>query len=276
MNVIDCTAPFKLVQGRHGWFLASFEDIYIGRSLLTYGEYGEIEWQAIAPLVSLARDVVEVGANIGALSVPMARTLAKRGRRLLAVEAQPMIHRQLCANLALNALLNVHAENAACSDAPGWLSFDAPDYHREFNFGAVAMREDGAGRQRVRAVTVDELVPPDFDVGLLKIDVEGFEQRVLEGARATLTRCRPFVYLENDRVEQSRALIEWLFAASYQLYWHVPLMFNAGNFAGESMDIYPQVGSFNMLAVPNERPINLGGQQPISDPGEHPLLRPRG
>ncbi len=275
MKIIDCAAPYKLVRSRHGWFLASHQDVYIGRSLLTYGEYAEYEWQTLEQLLrSRRRDAVEVGANIGTHTVPMAQVQAAQGRRVLAVEAQPMVFRQLCANLALNAVMNADAHNVACSDAPGWLSFDAPPADREFNFGAVSMRDDGAALQRIAAVRLDDLLPASYDVGLLKIDVEGFEQRVLEGSTATIARCRPLIYLENDRLEKSRALIEWLWARSYKLMWHIPMMFNPKNFAREKRNIYPNVGSFNMLAIPIEDPLNVAGAQLIDDADAHPA-RPR-
>jgi hypothetical protein len=41
-----------LVRGRHGLFLASGNDLYIGGALLEYGEYSELEWQ----LLSCCRD----------------------------------------------------------------------------------------------------------------------------------------------------------------------------------------------------------------------------
>lgn len=273
MNLIDCAPPYKLVQAKHGWFLASPEDVYVGNAVLTYGEYGEIEWLLLEEMIRPGRDAIEVGANIGTHTVSLARKLAGMGRRLLAVEPQPVVFQNMCANLALNALFNVLAENAACSDAPGWLSFQAPDYRQRNNFGGVSMREDGVGNQRVRAVCLDDLVPDDFDVGLLKIDVEGFEQKVLEGATRTIARCRPFIYLENDRVDRSKALIEWLWAAGYKLWWHMPRLFNPKNFAGHSENIYGNVASFNMMAIPSEVPTNINGLAPVENSDLHPLKR---
>jgi hypothetical protein len=52
----------------------------------------------------------------------------------------------------------------------------------------------------------------------LKIDVEGLEQEVLEGASDTLRRFRPRLYVENDRLEKSAALIEHLLALDYRLF----------------------------------------------------------
>jgi hypothetical protein len=58
------------------------------------------------------------------------------------------------------------------------------------------------------------------------------EQQVLEGGASLLAKYKPFLYVETDRTEKSRALIEWLFAAGYGLYWHLPRLFNPANFFG--------------------------------------------
>ncbi len=275
-NLVDHEMPYQLVKARHGWFLVSPLDIYLGRAVVTYGECCEIEWKLLEQiLMRLGKDAIEVGANVGVHTVSMASTLAGMGRRLLAVEPQPVVFQNMCANLALNGLFNVIAENAACGNAPGWLSFSAPDYHRQNNSGGVSMREDGSGNQSVRAVRLDELVPEDFDVGLIKIDVEGFEQRVLEGATQTIARFRPVIYLENDRVEHSKALIEWLWAANYKLWWHIPRLFNPDNFVGKKENIYGNVASFNMLALPNEMTLSVKGLVSVEDSNMHPLKSER-
>jgi FkbM family methyltransferase len=265
--------PYQLVAARHGRFLVSPHDVYLGRAVIEYGEYGEIEWKFLEQLMRSGMDAIEVGANIGTHTVSMASKLAGMGRRLLAVEPQPVVFQNMCANIALNGLFNVIAENAACSDTLGELTFQAPDYFRENNSGGVSMREDGSGNRRVRSLPLDDLVPPEFDVGLIKIDVEGFEQKVLEGAVKTIARFRPTIYVENDRIEKSKALIEWLWAAGYKMWWHIPFLFNPENFAGNSENIYGNVGSFNMLALPNESTMEVKGYARVEDSGAHPLQR---
>jgi FkbM family methyltransferase len=271
MQIIDCEKPYQLVKARHGWFLANPQDFYLGKALLTYGEYGEIEWQTLALLMRDGKDAIEIGANMGTHTVSMARKLAGMGRRLLAAEPQPVIFQNLCANVALNALFNVFAENAACSDTGGWLTFNAPDYRRQNNFGGISMRDDGQGNHRVRAVRLDDIVPDDFDVGLIKIDVEGFEQKVLEGATQTIARHRPFLYLENDRTDLSKPLIEWLWGANYKLWWHIPPLFNPGNFAEHAENIYGNTASFNMIAIPKEINTAIAGFAPVDNSDTHPL-----
>jgi FkbM family methyltransferase len=51
---------------------------------------------------------------MGIHTVPLAQALQEQGRRLVAFEPQPVIFQQLCANLALNGLMNVTAWPFAC------------------------------------------------------------------------------------------------------------------------------------------------------------------
>jgi FkbM family methyltransferase len=270
MQHIDLAAPYRLVFGRHGPTVVNLRDHYVGHAIATYGEYGEVEFELLRQLVRPGRDAAEIGANMGSHTVALARILAAQGRRLLAVEPQPVVFQNLCANISLGALLNVRAENCACADTPGWLAFDTPDYSAVGNFGGVSMHAATQGGQRVRSVPFDDLADASWDFGLLKIDVEGFEQQVLEGARKTIDRCRPIIYLENDRIDKSRELIEWLWAARYRLWYHLPPLFNPANFAGVARDLYPNTISINMIAVPQEMPTDIPGE-PVSDAGEHPL-----
>jgi hypothetical protein len=93
---------------------------------------------------------------------------------------------------------------------------------------------------------------PSERVGLLKIDVEGFELRVLKGSRVLIQRSRPLLYVENDRAEHSQELIEWLWEMGYNLWWHTPPLFNPQNFFGVANNIYGTMASLNMLGVPRE------------------------
>ncbi len=265
------TAPgLRLVQGRHGWMLAHAADVFIGRSFIRYGECCEQEVQFLLQLLRAGGTVVEVGANIGTHTVPLARALAAQQRRLLAYEPQPAMFQTLCANLAVNGIGNVAAQPAACGAEPGTLYFDAPDYRSRGNFGGVAMqREAAAGRTSVRCLRLDDELGGER-VGLLKIDVEGFELEVLRGAAGTLARCRPLLYLENDRAEQSQALIEWLWAVGYALWWHFPRLFNPDNFAGDGENLFGDIASYNMLALPREAATEVKGLAPVADSRQHP------
>ncbi len=265
----------QLVNARHGIMLVNPRDYFVGQAIIAYGEYSEPEWQALAALVSQTQgDVVEIGANIGAHTVPLARALSERGGRLIAFEPQPVVFQMLCANLALNGLANVLAWPFACGAEPGVVAFAPPDYAAVGNFGAVEMTAGiGAGAQTVPRVRLDDWAG-EGRIALIKIDVEGQELAALAGATATLARHRPLLYVENDRFEQSQALITWLDAAGYRLWWHLPPLFSATNFFGLAENRYPNLVSVNMIGVPREMEAQMGDLRPVEDAAWHPLRRP--
>lgn len=270
MQFIDLDPKLRLVHGRHGWFLVNRMDRYIGRSLELYGEYCQHEWNCLQWLLAPGLDAIEVGANIGAHTVALARLAAGHGARVMAIEPQPVIFQHLCANLALNGLHNVTTLNCACGEAAGLLGFDPPDYGEVENFGGVVMRAEG-GSQTVPCHRLDDLVERDRRVGLLKIDVEGFELQVLKGAGDLVARHRPVIYLENESPVRSPALIDWLRAAGYKLWFHVAHLYHPDSFSGVREDIFGTLASVNMLAVPQENPLGFTSA-PVADRHEHPLL----
>ena len=81
-------------------------DAYIGRSLDVYGEYSEGEIDLFRQLLRPGDVAIDVGANIGALTVAMAR-LVQPGGAIVAFEPQRAIFDILCDNLRLNGLANV-------------------------------------------------------------------------------------------------------------------------------------------------------------------------
>src|SRR5262249_53615129 len=102
---------------------------------------------------------------------------------------------------ALNRMECVHAHRLALSDAPGTASM----HGRNGNSGAAFVELGGAGH--VQVTTLDAFVAErgirrlDF----MKIDVEGFEERVLRGGERVLRELRPSILLEVQPVTLERA-----------------------------------------------------------------------
>src|SRR6185295_17083394 len=129
----------KLVRGRHGLFIANPNDLYIGRSLIHYGEFSELEWRLLGRLCAPGDIVAEIGANIGAHTVALARTVGVHGE-VLAVEPQPEIYRTLCANAMLNGLANVTALACGCGERTETLRIPDYDHGYAANFGSISLR----------------------------------------------------------------------------------------------------------------------------------------
>lgn len=243
----------KTYQTKHGPMLAFTGDQFMTPTLERGGEYAPDEWALLAQLAPPGTAVVEIGANIGVHTIPLARQCAPGP--LYAFEPQQRVFQVLCANIALNDLGNVFAYPDAVGDAPGEVVVPPLDYDAPANFGGVSMRPEGSQGTRVRVVTLDSFRLPA--VGLLKIDVEGFEPMVLRGARETIMRCRPIIYVENDRLQQQDEVIQLIASMGYTMYWHTPALAAAEVFAGK---FYV---SINMLCLPSEGGNNVEGGTPI-------------
>ncbi|ENO86858.1 methyltransferase FkbM family protein [Thauera linaloolentis 47Lol = DSM 12138] len=136
--------------------------------------------------------VLDIGANLGAYAIAVAQDLQKLGGAVHAYEAQRLVYYQLCGNLILNRLDNVHAFHMAIGHEDGSIEIPQIDYASSENIGGFSL--DQVIRDKVSAVTIDQArraervamarldsiaFPKTAD--LIKIDVEGFELRVLEG-----------------------------------------------------------------------------------------------
>ena len=256
---------YALRQCRHGPLLFNRRDMYIGRSLDAYGEYSEAEIVVLQQLLRPGAVIVEAGSNIGALTVPLARIAGEAGR-VYAFEPQRLQFQILCANLALNGLNNVFARQQGLGNAAGEMHVPVLLPDQPVNFGGVALKSDGQG-EPVAIDTIDALGLKRLS--LVKADVEGMEQAVLEGGRETIARLRPALYVECDRRDKSAALIELILSFGYRAFWHSPMFFNPENFAGNRENVFGNTASGNLLALPAER-VGSIDLPPVKGPDDWP------
>ena len=252
---------------RYGQMLYNMHDAYIGRSLDLYGEYSEGEVELFRQIVQPGQLVVEVGANLGAHTVFLARQVGAAGR-VMAFEPQRILFQTLCANLALNSIPNVHGQHQAVGAESGAIMVPLLDYTRENNFGGLALGTYQVGEQ-VDVVTLDSFNLPACS--LLKIDVEGMEKDVLQGAVNMIERLKPILYVENDKPEKSTALVQYIDALGYNMHWHRPYYFSPQNFFGNSTNVFPNIVSLNMLCIHKSFPQNLTGFEPVEVPLAPPI-----
>jgi FkbM family methyltransferase len=252
----------RLKPCRHGMMLYNIHDTFIGRSLDIYGEWSEGEVLLFQQVVKPGFLVVEVGANIGAHTVLLAQLTGPTGM-VLAIEPQRIVYQTLCANVALNSITNVQCHHAAVGKAPGQIVVPALNYEVDNNYGGLALGGFTKG-ENVPVMTIDGLNLPKCH--FLKIDVEGMEQQVLEGAVRSIAAYSPILYVENDRKDKSESLIRVIDSLGYNMYWHAPPLFNPSNFANNTANIFGQICSVNMLCLPKKVPQQLNGFQQVQVP----------
>lgn len=256
------TDRFVLVeQCKHGRFLVPPTDEYVGKALLTYGEYSELELDALLQLVTNETRVIVAGANLGSLVVP----LAQKGAEVIAFEPQRWVYHLLCANIVLNNLLNVRAYWGGCGARLGTVEMPMFDPDKPNNFGAIELESvQGMGGDLVPIWTLDSFPPDMIDSGLLIIDVEGMEEDVLRGATKFIERCRPVICFEADRALKRKAVFNLLRTMNYELYWHRTPLFNSQNFIGRLDNIWGvNVVAENVIAMPRDRAATLTGFPPV-------------
>lgn len=250
---------YKLVKARHGQFLVNPRDVYIGTSMIAYGEFSEIETKILLQLCRAGATVVEVGANIGSHTIPLAKKVGPSGR-VIAIEPQPVIFQNLCANIALNNLGHVETLQKAFGAMVSSAWMPRLDYGSKGNFGGISVVTDPVDDKpyfKIDVARIDDLELKSLD--LLKIDVEGMELDVLRGAEDTIAAQRPIIYLENDRREKSPDLILYLWKTGYKLWWHTPALFNLENYNKNHENMWPGIISLNMLCLPGEMPVKVSG-----------------
>jgi FkbM family methyltransferase len=221
---------------------------------MLYGEFSLHQAAVLFKLIRPGDTVLDIGANVGAMALPMMHAVGPAGC-VHAFEPQLPLARALHATLALNAAhpRNFVVHNVGLGREPGTMHVPPVDYDAPHNnFGCVELAAQGDAP--VRITVLDHMDLPR--VRLIKVDVEGMERDVIAGARRLLAQDRPILLVENDRKAQYLDLIADITALGYECYWFVTRLFNPENFKRQAYDIYPpDCGSIDMLCFPEGEPL---------------------
>ncbi|MBV8393405.1 MAG: FkbM family methyltransferase [Alphaproteobacteria bacterium] len=160
-----------------------------------YGRYGEVELHLLEFLCRRYADAIDVGANDGSY-VHYMRRYAKH---VIAYEPMPLLAASLRRKFPGN---NVQVKEVALSDRKGSVGLRMPVVDGVVVSGCSTVSSDASatypGYQGID-VPMNRL-DNDYrgQCGFIKIDVEGHEQAVLDGALGTIARCRPRLLVEVD------------------------------------------------------------------------------
>ncbi len=271
-NLVSLDHFNELIKMRDGWMVYNKNDKFIGRSIKEYGEWSQGEIDLFKQFLNPKDIVIEVGANIGSHSLALSK-MVKEGL-LFAFEPQNVVFQNLCANLSLNSITNCYCYQSALSENENEkLHLPIVDYSIPYNFGAIALTNTKINSlSRVKVDRLDNIFSSFNNVKLIKIDVEGMELKVLKGGNKLIKRTRPILYLENEILENSKDLIEYIFSLDYRLFWHILPLYNDDNFFNNKKNIFEKLFSYNIIGIRKE--ININTELPeIKDSSFHPLKK---
>jgi FkbM family methyltransferase len=162
---------------------------------------------------------VDVGANIGSHTLNAARLVGDTGS-VFAFEADPETYSLLIGNIELNGLANVIARQTCVSDHVGTVSFYK---HRDSAKSSIVDRGEKLS-VTLPSEKLDNLIPANAKIDILKVDVEGAELSVLRGASRIFLDQRPpsVVIIEvldiRNNSDKSQGIRDILEGYGYQFY----------------------------------------------------------
>jgi FkbM family methyltransferase len=252
----------ELKNCRYGKMIYNKKDMYVGKSLDLYGEFSEGEVVLFKQIVHKGMVVLEIGANIAAHTVLLSQLVGENGV-VIAFEPQRLVFQILAGNIAINGIFNVFCYQKAVGEASGNLLVPVLNSEEETNWGGLELGQWNEG-EVVEVICIDDL---QFHAcHFMKVDVEGMELKVIKGARGTIEKFRPIMYIENDRKEKSVELIKYVAALEYDMYWHTPFLYNPNNFFGNKNNVFGNIASHNMLCIPSIINAKVDGLEKVLVP----------
>jgi len=175
------------------------------------------EWLQIPAIIRACREFkpeafIDIGANFGLYTCILGRQ--RLARRLIAFEPNHAVVARLKAHLALNGVTGVEIHEAAVGATPhkAALLLGAPGY--DALSSVVAAHPQGYA---IDVIALDDVVAFAGQALVIKIDVEGYELPVLQGAKNLLERNYGYAQIESFETERIEAVV----AAMAQSGWRL-------------------------------------------------------
>lgn len=238
----DRPNSFIISASDHGTMIVNRNDyreqedgvIGVGAQILETQSFDKREVELVLRILRRRRDIygsgvvaLDCGANIGVHTIEWAKMMYGWGK-VHAFEAQERLFYALAGNIAINNCSNARATWAAVGKSNGTIGVPVLNYDRPASFGSLELRasksNEDIGQPVDYASSATQTTPlvaldgQNFKrVDFIKIDVEGMELEVLNGARKLLKKSRPVMLIEQIKTDRGQ-LEQFLKDAGYQHY----------------------------------------------------------
>lgn len=252
-------SPFVLMSTQNGSMIINRNDYHktadnrvygVGYQLMNRSCYDPNDVQLILELLKLRHEsygdgvvALDCGANIGVHTIEWANLMTAWGE-VHAFEAQEKIFYALAGNIILNNCLNASAKHLALGSSNGKITIPEPDYLKPASFGSFEIKKSennefigqtidyANANKEIDLITLDSLDLTRVD--LIKIDVEGMEEEVLNGAIKLISTHKPIIFIEVIK-SNKQDLISLLESFDYK-YIHLSINILAINKEDDCID----------------------------------------
>jgi FkbM family methyltransferase len=199
---------------RYGLISYFKTDKVIGSSLSEYGEWAQNEIDFLMNFIKSGDTIIDVGSFIGTHALAFATQVGPFGC-VYAFEPNPLSYMVLKQNIIQNGYSNIIYNNVALSNKVGSLIFEDTnvDLHNPGSSSLLYVDEISSEINSPHSSFVQTSCLDQYAITncrLIKIDVEGMEDKVLEGAHNLLSSIRPLVYTECLTVENGAKVISFI------------------------------------------------------------------
>lgn len=171
-------------------------------------------------LIKKGDTCIDIGANVGSITFPLINLAGQKGF-VFSFEPGPLLFSQLEESIRLNDLSNVMAFPFGLSNKPGNLfwKFDPTNPGNAF----IIKEDDKSGVKSVEVKRLDDIkeVAESKKIDFIKVDVEGMEYEVFQGAENILKKHKPtllyetYVETNSDKISKMQ---NFLTSLGYQFY----------------------------------------------------------
>jgi FkbM family methyltransferase len=235
--------PFVHINCREGIIAAPLFDPVITRSLLAYGEYLQPECELVSSYLSAGETILDIRANYGELTLGKARKVGPEGS-VIAFKPDQTLNQCMAENIALNRLPWVEIRRQLVGKKNGKSNFS----NAYSASGLADARQTRLAPEPVDAVSLDSLGLASC--ALITINAHGKELEVLEGGRTVIKQFQPILYLTGSPQNTISSWVKFLQDRNYQVFRLQAPVFQAENYRNCQINLFAEVTSLNMLALP--------------------------
>ncbi len=190
-------------------FFVNTEDRNITPWIIMAGHWEPNVEQVLLSYASPGMTVLDIGAHFGYYTVKLGSKIGEHGR-LHAFEPNPEVNAVCLENIKINGL---YSHTTLHKFALGDANTTAILTHSQSNMASANLvgEQDADYSVSVEVRRIDDVVPSDRAIDLIKLDAEGYEKRILDGAISTLSRspqCATMIELGLERWERFAPLNE--------------------------------------------------------------------